>query len=909
MNARREQTLLGFVATGPGASVRIEQARAFRGPSIWSAVPVIRMVVDLERDGRGAGAPSHDQLSRCVAAQLRPLCDERGLPATSFPIAEGVSPGAGIMSCIRDVAVALQELTGDEFAASDHVTRRAGDGATAIFPYRHEEVGLAAGDLAVRIVEEALTDRTPDLDVEALFVGEVLKVAETVGYGPSTREIVAAAQRTGIPVSRPEPGRLLVVLGHGAAQRRIWATATDGTSLVGVYVAGDKGLTTRMLRDALLPVPAEAVVESADEAIAAAERVGSPVVVKPLDGNHGRGVSLDLTGADAVREAFRVALAAGKAQRVVVQRQLVGRDYRALVVGGQLVAVSERVPAGVVGDGVSTVEGLVATANADPRRGDGHARQLTRLRLDDAALELLARQGLSREGIPGAGRTIVLARTANMSTGGTAIDRTDAVDPVNVQLIEEAVAVVGLDIAGVDIVTPDIARSITVDGGGIVEINAAPGFRMHTHPSEGSPRAVGAAVVEMLFPAGSSPRIPIVAVTGTNGKTTTTRVVAHLLRAAGHRVGLTTTDGIYVGDRLLAAGDMAGPASARAILRHPSVEAAALECARGGIVREGLGFDLCDVAIVTNVSADHLGLGGVETLEDLAEVKRVVPASVRDGGASVLNADDPLVLGMIPHVGGEVLLFSSDADSPTIRRHVRDGGRAALLAGDGDRETLRFLTPESDEEVIGAAAIPATLDGRLRVNALNALAAAAAAWGLGIPVATIREALSTFEAGPETTPGRFNLIEVEGRQVIIDYAHNVGALEAVGDVVGRFGAPRSVAMLAIPGDRSDADARALATVAAGIFDGVVIREGNTRGRAPGETAAVLREAALAAGMPAHEVRVVLDEVEAAHATVDHANPGDLAVIFVTHPKLIWDEMVARASAAATDATLAPLAAR
>ena len=902
LDAMRPPTMFNVSKTG--VRVLIEQARVFRGPSIWSAVPVVRLVVD------SGPHPSHDDgrslvdVRRRVTALLAPLYRDLGLPVDDAARLQAPAPVNRTIEWVERAAVALQELAGDEFSPTDQVTRRPVDGATVVYPYRHEELGLAAGGLAVRIIGAALAG-DGDLDVGALFASDVLAVAEAVGYGPSTREIVAAARRRAVPVTRPEPGRLFVVLGHGMAQRRVWATATDRTSLVGAYVAGDKGLTSRLLRDAMLPVPAEVIVATADEAETAAGRIGYPVVVKPLDGNHGRGVSLDLTSGEAVRAAFVVALAAGKARSVVVQRQLTGRDYRALVVGGRLVAVSERVPAGVDGDGQSTVHELVEAANADHRRGDGHARQLTRLRLDDAATALLASQGLSAESVPKYGRRVLLARTANMSTGGTSIDRTDEIHPANRGMVVEAVAITGLDIAGVDIVAPDIARPLGEDGGGIVEINASPGFRMHTHPSEGSARPIGDAVVDMLFPDGATARIPTVAVTGTNGKTTTTRMVAHLLRAAGHVVGLTTTDGIYVGERLLAAGDMAGPASARAILRHPLVTAAALECARGGIVREGLGFDRCDVSIVTNVSADHLGLGGVETLEDLAEVKQVVPASVRPGGASVLNADDPLVLAMIPNVGGEVVLFSADAHNPVVLGHVEGGGRAAVLVKGNDGQRLRLLDGAIVEDLIPVTDIPATLGGRLQINALNALAAATAVWTLGVPLDVIRGGLATFQAGADTTPGRFNLIEVERRQVVIDYAHNVAALEAVGDVVRRFGAPRSVAMLAIPGDRSDDDARALATAAVGIFDGLVIREGNTRGRAPGETATVLREAALAAGMPQHEIRVVLDEVEAAHETVDHAGPGGLALIFVTHAKVIWDEMSRRAIHGAASPSAVP----
>ena len=873
----------------------IRQTRVYRGPNVWARVPVIDLLLDL---GEFEHRPSNviPRFNERLIAVL-PTLESHGCSSGQLGgFIRRLERGTWLGHVVEHVALELQILAGSAVARGK--TRVSGEPGVyhVVFQYRHEEVGLAAGRVAVRLVDHLAESAPPDPDLIASLLGDVPKVAETYGFGPSTGAIVAEAERRGIPVSRPDRKNSFVILGQGARQRRIWATVTGGTNLVAAYVAADKALTNRLLRDAGVPTPGEGVIDDADAAVGVAAGLGFPVVVKPLDGNHGRGVSLGVTGEAGVRDAFAIASAASKGGQVLVQRQVTGRDYRVLVIGGDVVAVAERVPAHVFGDGERSVRDLVDLANADPRRGDGHARPLTRIRTDDGASDYLTVQGLSWDDIPSPGRRVKLARTANLSTGGSAIDRTDQIHPANAALARDAALVADLDVAGVDIVTPEIARPMTVDGGAVVEVNAAPGFRMHTHPSEGEPRQVERAVVDALFPAGTPARVPVVAVTGTNGKTTTTRMVAHLLRAAGLRVGLTTTDGTYLDDRLLMAGDNAGPASARAILRHPGVEAAALEVARGGILREGLGFDRCDVAIVTNVSADHLGLGGVETLEDLARVKEVVPAATLRLGASVLNVDDPLVAGMVRYARGEIIFFGGDTENPVLRDHLLAGGRAALLVSTPAGEMLRLVSGGRDDDLLPSANIPATFGGLLRVNALNALAAAAAAWALGISIETIREGLAGFEATFATTPGRFNLMEVDGRHVLIDYAHNVAALEAVGEFVRRFPAPRAVAMLAIPGDRSNEDTTALGLLAGSIFDAVVIREAaNTRGRPRGESAGLLREAVGMAGLPPHEVRVVLDEVEAAHATVDLAAPGDLAVIFVTRPGVIWEELRARAA--------------
>jgi cyanophycin synthetase len=867
--------------------LNIAEIRVYRGPNIWCRTPVIMLLLEPGElsDETSARIPGFAERLRACMPSLR-----------TEGFRERLSSGMRLDEAVLTLALELQRAAGVPVDEGGMQLVTGSGTSRVIYPYRNEEVGRAAGRLAVRLVTTLVSSDNPGLDLAQELL-ELATLAKATGLGPSTAAIVAAAEARSIPFSRPDKERSFVILGQGNRQRRVWATVTEGTNLVATRTASDKALTSRLLHDAGIPVPDGAATTDVEYALVAAGRIGYPVVVKPLDGNHGRGVTMGVADADSMHRAFATALEASSEGRVLVQRQVLGRDFRVLVVGGEVVAVAERVPAHVIGDGQRTMLELAEAVNADPRRGEGHSSVLTRIDTGQVTTSFLATQGLTWESVPLADQQVFLSGAANLSTGGTAIDRTDDIHPVNAQLAREAALIVGLDVAGIDIVTPDIAYPLAEQGGAIVEVNTAPGFRMHTHPSEGQSRPVAEAVLNQLFPAGATGRIPIVAVTGTNGKTTTTRMVAHLLRQDGRCVGLTTTDGIYIGDRLAAAGDMAGPKSARLVLQHPLVQAAALETARGGIVREGLGFDQCDVGIVMSVTSDHLGLGGVYTLEDLARVKGVVPAAVAPTGASVLNADDPLVMGMVPHAGGEIILFSAHEESPVLREHIGRGGRGAVLARTPGGDLLRLVTPDGWHDLILSEHIPATMGGLLWVNAVNALVAAAAAWSLGVPIQTIRDGLATFEAGIETTPGRFNFLEVEGRHVLIDYAHNVAALEVLGDVVRRFGAPRSVAMVALPGDRSNEDTIALGAQTSRMFDTLVVREGNHRGRPAGESAGLIRQGALSTGMPESEIHIVLDEVEAAHAAVDVANPDDLVVILVTRPGLIWDELSSRASRA------------
>ena len=874
--------------------LQIRRTKVFRGPNLWARMPVVHLVVDLgELEDRPTDTiPGFaERLTELIPSLSDHGCS-LGRPGGFL---QRLREGTWMGHVLEHVALELQNLAGAEVTRGKTRSTDEKGVYNVVYAYLQEDVGLAAGWLACRLLNHLIYGVEPDLDYARELEHGVIRVAERLAYGPSTGAIVAEAERRGIPVLRLDPRRSLVQLGHGRHQRRIWATITSETSEIAANVARDKELTNRLLQDVGIPSPRGVMVRNAAEAVAASGKLGYPVVLKPLDGNHGRGVMIDLPDEAAVREAFPTAARESRGGAVLVERYLVGKDYRILVVDGRVVAVAERVPAHVVGDGERTVAELIERTNADPRRGVGHEKVLTRIPLNEQTLETLARQGLSVDDIPVAGRHVRLQQTGNMSTGGTSIDRTDDIHPDNTQIARQAAMIVGLDVAGIDLISPDVARSVRETGGGIVEVNAGPGFRMHTHPTEGHPRHVGRAVVDMLFPPGSPSRVPIVAVTGTNGKTTTTRMIAAIMAAAGHRVGTTSSDGISIDGTQIAAGDMAGPVSAQMVLKNPVVDFAVLETARGGILREGLGFDRCDVAVVTNIAADHLGLGGVETVADLARVKAVVPQSVFRDGASVLNADNEWTVEMARTARGEVIFFSMDEASPVVRDHLRERGRAVVLRSTPAGEMLTLLERKRETSLLRADEIPATLGGRVRVNIANALAASAAAVARDVPLECIRDALRAFTTEFGQTPGRFNLLDIDGRQVVMDYCHNVAGLEAIADFVRRTAARQSVGVVAIAGDRRDEDVRAFGELAGRTFDRVVIREhDDPRGRARGEVAQLLQEAVVAAGRPPDRITVVLDEVEAVHEAIDVAAPGDLVVALVYRIPVVWESLMQRA---------------
>ena len=898
------------------ADLTILSTQVFRGPNYWSYEPCIRLLVDL---GSLEDWPTNTipGFSKRLLKVLPGVGDHSCSLGKRGGFRERLLDGTWLGHVAEHVALELQRESGAHITRGK--TRSAGEAGqyNVIYGYAEEQVGVAAGKLAVRLVNHLIEPEVGfDFDVE---LERLIILAERRQFGPSTQAIIDEAVSRDIPFIRLNE-QSLVQLGQGKYQQRVRATITSKTSALAVDIAGDKKMTNQLLAAAGLPVPRSEVVRAEDEAAAAATKIGFPVVTKPLDGNHGRGVGLDLRTERAVRAAFKRAVRESKRGQVVVESFVTGNDYRMLVIGGRMVAIAERVPAGVTGDGRHTVAELVETENQDPRRGIGHEKVLTRIRVDEAAEELIKKQALSLDAVPAKGRRVLLAATANMSTGGISIDRTWEAHEDNIEIAEEAARVVGLDVAGIDFLAPDISQPVRETGGAIVEVNAAPGFRMHTHPTEGEPQYVAKHVVDLLFPPGTPSRIPIIAVTGSNGKTTTTRMIAHIFRGMGYEVGTTTTDGIYIDDRLVRRADASGPRSAQMVLQNPRVGLAVFEVARGGILREGLGYGRNDVAVVLNVTGDHLGLREIDTLEKLAAVKRVPVEAVPRSGYAVLNADDPLVLEMRRHCSGSVILFSMQEKNEFVDRWVRRGRKALVLEKGPRGEMMVIKEGRRTMPIAWIHTLPATFEGNARMMVQNAMAAAAAAHAAGAHLHDIRQGLRSFTTSIYQAPGRLNVFELDGIKVIIDYAHNAAGLEKLGDFVERLTGSAAipqrpgetswvanlrVAVVATAGDRRDEDMRELGEVAARYFDEVIVREDrNTRGRPPGQTAALITEGierAQATGTArAGYSEVVLDEMEAARMALDRARPGDLVVLCVDYATEVYKELEARRGVAAPD---------
>jgi len=890
------------VASKPpvGPDLRILESQVLRGPNYWSYEPAVRLLVDL---GSLEHWPSNTlpKFTDVLIEMLPGLYDHGCSLHRPGGFIERLRDGTWMGHVAEHVALELQREAGGSTTRGK--TRRAGIPGqyNVVYGYSEEQVGLAAGKLAVRLLNH-LVQANPTFDFAAELESLVL-LADRAAFGPSTQAILDEAARRDIPYIRLND-QSFVQLGQGRYQQRIRATMTSRTSALGVDIAGDKKLTTTLLASAGLPVPRSDMVRSADEATAAAARIGYPVVTKPLDGNHGRGVSLDLRSDEDVRRGFDRAIEQTRSGVVVVESFIQGNDYRVLVIDGHMVAVAQRVPAHVIGDGEHTVRELVDITNRDSRRGIGHEKVLTRIKVDSAAEELVRRQGFDLDAVPPKETFVKLAATGNMSTGGISIDRTWEADHDNVEIAEEAARVVGLDVAGIDFLTPDISQPVRETGGAIVEVNAAPGFRMHTHPTEGDPQYVAKAVIDMLFPQGTSARIPIVAVTGSNGKTTTARMIAHIVRGLGHRVGMTTTDGIYIDGRLVKQADASGPRSARMVLQNPRVDFAVFEVARGGILREGLGYSANDVAVVLNVTGDHIGLKEINSLRQLAAIKRVIVEAVPRSGTAVLNADDELVADMRTHCSGSVILFSLRDDNELVERWVRRGRKAFVIqqqAGGGEMMVLR--EGRRSTQIGWVHLLPATFEGRARANVQNALAAAAAAHAAGAHLHDIRQGLRSFHPSFDEAPGRLNMFELHGVKVIVDYAHNPHGLEMAGDFVERLTAPgvngpqpgRRIAVIATPGDRRDEDIRELGRVAARVFDDLIVREdANPRGRRRGEIAQhVMEGIKAAAGSRVQRAEIIIDERPAIDAALSRARPGDVVLLCVDKPADTWHNLEAR----------------
>jgi cyanophycin synthetase len=738
-----------------------------------------------------------------------------------------------------------------------------------VVEYSEETVGRKALELAEKLCNAAVSGMGFDLEASIAHLHEL---DEDVRLGPSTAAIVDAALARGIPVRRLTDGSM-VQFGWGAKQRRIQAAEVDTTSAIAESIAQDKALTKSLLHAAGVPVPLGKPATTLEQAWQIAQEVGLPVVVKPQDGNQGKGVSVNISDRTTFDKAYATALRYGV---VMVEKFLPGHDYRLLVVGNKLVAASRREPPLVVGDGKHTVRQLVDLVNADPRRGDGHATSLTKIRFDDIAIGRLHEQDLQPESIPVKGRRVLLRNNANLSTGGTATDVTDDVHPEVASRAVEASQMVGLDICGVDVVCESIQRPLEEQNGGIVEVNAAPGLRMHISPSYGKGRDVGKAVIEHMYASGDIGRVPVVAVTGTNGKTTTVRLIAHLLRSQGLRVGMTNTDGVYVNGRQTDSGDCSGPRSARNVLMHPEMDAAVFETARGGLLREGLAFDRCQVAVVTNLgTGDHLGLNYITTLEDLTVVKRVIVLNVEPDGMAVLNANDPAVAAMGRHCPGEVTYFALDPNQPVLATHRAQGKRVVYLdKGDivAQKGPQTFRIPLSQ--------VPLTRQGQIGFQCENVLAAVGAAWAVDMPWSVIAEGLSSFVSDIQGVPGRFNVFDYRGATLIADYGHNPDAIQALVQAVENMPAHKRMVVISGAGDRRDQDIRDQTHILGKAFDEVLLyQDACQRGREDGEVLALLREGLQGAVRTTH-IQDIQGEFNAIDVALSRLSPGDLCLILI-----------------------------
>jgi len=853
--------------------MRILKIQTLRGPNYWSIRrhKLIVMRLDLENL---AETPSNE-----IPGFYEGLVE-------ALPSLEGhyCSPGCrgGFLMRVREgtmmghiaehIALELQELAGMHVGFGRTRETSTPGIYQVVFEYLNEEAGRYAARAAVRLCQSIVDrGRYPKAELEQ-DLQDITDYWRDASLGPSTESIVDEATRRGIPWM-PLGSRYLIQLGYGVQQKRIQATMTANTGILGVELACDKEATKSILEASGVPVPKGMTINFFDELEDAVNHIGGyPIVIKPLDGNHGRGITIDIRNWQEAEAAYDVARAVSRS--VIVEKYYVGRDHRVLVVDGKVVAVAERVPAHVVGNGKSTIAELLEETNNDPNRGDGHDNVLTRIVLDRNSYALMERQGYTLDSVLNKDEVCYLRATANLSTGGIAVDRTDEIHPENAWLAARIVKIIGLDIAGIDIVTTDISRPLREVDAVVVEVNAAPGFRMHVAPSKGIPRNVAAAVIDMLFPNDKTHRVPVISITGTNGKTTTTRLLAHIFKQTGKVIGYTTTDGTYIGEYLVEAGDNTGPQSAQLILQDPTVEVAVLETARGGILRSGLAFEATNVGIVLNVAADHLGLGDIDTIEQLSHLKSVVAEAVYPDGYAVLNADDQRVAAMAQRTKANIAYFTMNPESELVRNHIEKGGVAAIY----ENGFLSIFKGDWTHRIEKVDHIPLTMGGRAPFMIANALAASLAAFVQNVSIEEIRAGLNTFRASVNQTPGRMNLFNLGKHHALIDYAHNPASYEALGGFVRNWTSGQRIGVVGGPGDRRDEDFVMLGKLASSIFECIIVKEDDdTRGRKRGSAADLITQGIREANPNClHEI--ILDESEAINKALDLATDDSLVVI-------------------------------
>lgn len=855
--------------------MRILKTQTLRGPNYWSIRrnQLIFLLLDLEEltEKPSNEIPGfYDGLVAVLPSLIEHYCSRGHRGGFLERLKEGTLMG----HIVEHVALELQELAGMPVGFGRTRETSTPGVFNVVFEYVEEQAGRYAGRAAVRLCRSVVETGTyPPNELEQDLV-DLRELYANTALGPSTETIIKEAEARKIPWTWLS-ARAMLQLGYGANQKRIQATLSNNTSILAVELACDKEGTKTILGNAGVPVPQGTVIQYLDELEQAIADVGGyPIVIKPLDGNHGRGITININDWSEAELAYDLASKASKTRAVIVEQYYQGNDHRVLVINNKVVAVAERVPAHVIGDGKSTIKELIEITNQDSKRGDGHDNVLTKITIDPTSQAVLTKQGYELDSVLPSQEIAYLRATANLSTGGIAIDRTDEIHAENVWLAQRVAKLIGLDIAGIDIVTSDISKPLRETRGVIVEVNAAPGFRMHASPSKGLPRNVGASVLEMLFPNNAPSRIPIVAITGTNGKTTTTRLTAHIYRQTGKIVGFTATDGIYIQEYLVEKGDNTGPYSAGAILKDPTVEIAVLETARGGILRSGLAFDSCDIGVVLNVAADHLGLGGIDTIEQMARVKSVVAETVKAEGYVILNADDPLVAAMAQQVNCKVAYFSMNPDSPIIIEHCRRNGLAAIY----ENGYLSILEGKWTLRIEKAVKIPMTMGGMAPFMIANALASCLATFAQGVDIELIRRGVRTFQTSAEQTPGRMNLFDLGDYHALLDYAHNPHGYKAVGDFVSNWQGKR-IGVVGGAGDRRDEDLILLGNISAQIFDQIIVKEDeDPRGRKSGEVADLITKGICQknSNIP---YEVILQEAEAINVGLDQAQANDLVVVF------------------------------
>lgn len=852
--------------------MEIEELRSYDGRNIYSYGPVIRMRVNL---GKWANYTTKDvpyftEKLVCLLPGLQEHHCSRGRPGGFI---ERLKEGTYFGHVIEHVAIELQGLAGYPVNyGSTRGTEEEGK-YNIIFAYKAKEGAIIAGNLALKLVKSLLEGK------EFAVEDGVKKIQQEITcnqLGPSTKAIAAAADKRGIPYWPLGIGSLLQ-LGYGKKQKRVQATITSNTSCIGVDLACDKMSTKKILSQAGIPVPLGGVAKTEQEALAIAAELSGLIAIKPYNGNHGKGVSVNLAEEKQIRAAFGIAK--NYSEEVIVEQSVHGKDYRLLVVGGRLVAAAERKPASIEGDGVHSVRKLLEKLNQSPLRGEGHEKPLTKIKVDSIVLMMLAKKNLTLDSIPTPGEMVYLRENGNLSTGGIPIDVIDQVHPFNAQLAVRCANILGLDVAGIDIVAPSIAEPIKDSGNGVViEVNAAPGIRMHLPPLNKGRIDVAEVIMNSLFPPGQDGRIPIVSITGTNGKTTTTRMIGHILSLVGYQVGMTTTDGVYLDNQCIFPGDMSGPQGARMVLENPTTEIAVLETARGGIVRAGLGYDWSDVAVLTNISDDHLGQDGLEDIDDLIYVKSLVLETVKKQGYVVLNGEDPYLDEFLKYVPSEVkiIYFALRSNNLVIKKHLEKGQQAVYL-----KNNLVILASGKEEKILGnIRELPSTFQGKALYNVQNALAAIGSLIALGVPVEKIVPGLKNFNCNEEQNPGRSNLWEMGDFQVLLDYGHNPAGYRSVGHLIREMRPNRAVGIIGVPGDRQDKLILEVGQIAANIFQQLIIKEDkDLRGRKPLEVAQLLYQGALGVGMGPEKIKVTASEEKALELALEQAKPGDLIVIF------------------------------